>query len=174
VNVETYEGFDVRNDELDAKGEPLRYFEHVRRVALIILDELAIPDADCVIVSLVHDAVEDTKLAPEAITFVCGPENSQRVMLASKKPKLGFIQRLVDHADWKVLLVKMVDRLDNNRSLVHSKPEFIAKQVKETREVYYPLVTLLMERVPPHLREKVRRLQTLLVEATDTAARKIA
>jgi (p)ppGpp synthase/HD superfamily hydrolase len=169
-----YHRFDVRKDELDEQGNPLPYYIHPRRVALILLDELAIPDPDLVVCGLLHDTVEDTRLMPEAITLVCGAENSKRVMLMSKKPKQGFHQRLLDHADWKTLIVKMVDRLDNVRSLLNSSPEFIAKQVKETHELYYPLMTVVMERTPVEYQSKVRKLQALLVEATEAAARKIA
>ena len=164
--------FDVRKEEKDENGDPVRYFEHVRRVALILLDELALPDSDCVICALLHDAVEDTRLAPEAITLVCGADNSRRVMLMSKKPKQGFHQRLLDHADYKVLMVKGADRLDNLRSFTQETPRtFIEKQIKETRELYYPLMATLVERTPPGLRAKAQRLQSLIHLWTEAISR---
>ena len=165
-----YHRFDVRKEEKNSEGEPLRYFEHPRRVALLFLDELALPDADIVICSLLHDTVEDTRLAPEAITLVCGAENSRRVMLMSKKPKQGFHQRLIDHADYKVLMVKGADRLDNLRSLAEAKSEFIRKQVKETRELYYPLMALMVDRTPADSRDRARKLQSLILTATEALA----
>jgi GTP pyrophosphokinase len=165
-----YHRFDVRKDELDENGEPLRYFEHVRRVAIIIIDELALPDLYLIIEGLLHDAPEDTRLAPEAITRVFGAEVGRNVMLMSKKPKQGFHQRLLDHADWRVLIVKGCDRLDNVRSLVGSSPEFRAKQIKETRLMYYPLMDVLIERAPDDVLPQVRRLKALLLAETERMA----
>jgi hypothetical protein len=67
-------------------------------------------------------------------------------------------------------MVKGADRLDNVRALVHARPAFVEKQVKETRELYYPLMALLAERMPAKYQEKARRLQGLLIEATEAAA----
>ena len=63
-------------------GKPLRYFEHARRVALVLIDELEI----------------------------ARPE-----------------------------MIKACDRLDNLRSLGTASTAFRAKQVNETRRVYYAI-----------------------------------
>lgn len=136
----------VRKGETDPKGRPVRYFEHVRRVALILLDEAGIVDVDTISIALFHDAVEDTRLSPEEITLVSGPEVSKRVMLCSKKPKAGFRQRLEVHGDYKVLAVKVADRTDNLRTLGECSREFWAKQVAESIEMYVPLADLMVER----------------------------
>jgi len=82
----------------------------------------------------------------------------------------GFHQRLLDHADWKTLIVKGADRLDNLRSLALAKPEFKQKQVKETRELYYPLMAFLTERTPTAFQDKARQLQHLLLTETEAIA----
>jgi len=156
-----------RVDEVDAQGQPLRYFEHVRRTALILMDELALAEPDLVIAALLHDAVEDTRMLPEEIALAFGPDVSRRVLLMSKRPKTGYVQRLFDMGDWKVWTVKGCDRLDNNRALPLSRPAFRAKQVKETRELYYPLMDLLCEQAPVDHRERVGRLRALLRAATE-------
>lgn len=163
--------FDTRKDELGPNGEPVRYFEHARRVALIAPDELGIADVELVILSLLHDTIEDTRLTTEEITFIYGSEISRRVMLMSKKPKQGFHKRLLDFADWKVLLVKGCDRLDNIRSLKNSPVEFQQKQIKETREMYYPLMDKLVERTPEETKLHVQMLRATLRETTETLAR---
>jgi (p)ppGpp synthase/HD superfamily hydrolase len=157
----------TRVDELDEQGKPVRYFEHLRRTALILMDELALSEPDMVIAALLHDSIEDTRMVPEEIALVFGAEISHRVMLMSKKPKQGYVQRLIEVGDWKVWTVKGCDRLDNNRSLPLSRPEFRLKQVKETREIYYPLMDMLCDKAPSEQRDKVARLRSLLRDATE-------
>jgi GTP diphosphokinase / guanosine-3',5'-bis(diphosphate) 3'-diphosphatase len=166
-----YHRHDVRKDERDATGVPLRYFEHPRRVALFLLDELALADSDLVMMALLHDTIEDTRLAPEAITQVCGADVARRLMLVSKKPKQGFHQRLIDHGDYKVLFLKIADRIDNNRAMAMSAPTFVAKQVAETREMYYPLAALAADRAPSEVRLKGLQLQRILVDVTERIAK---
>jgi (p)ppGpp synthase/HD superfamily hydrolase len=42
------------------EGKPTRYFEHVRRVSIILMDEMKIMDRDMIIAALLHDSIEDT------------------------------------------------------------------------------------------------------------------
>lgn len=140
----------TRKDEKNADGTPVRYFEHVRRVALILLDEAHLTlDPDLVILALLHDAYEDTRLGPEVISLFFGSEISRRVMLMSKKPKQGFRQRLEMHGDWKVLAVKVADRIDNLRTLGGAAPEFKAKQIRESLDMYTSLSNLMVQRATP-------------------------
>jgi guanosine-3',5'-bis(diphosphate) 3'-pyrophosphohydrolase len=136
--------------ELDDEGRPLRYFEHPRRVALVLMDELKITDPILIIAALLHDGIEDTRdLTPEMIEFHFGHEVARIVALLSKVPKEGYHERLLNYGDWAVYLIKACDRLDNLRSLEGSSPEFRAKQVKETRQLYYPLFNKMTEIAPP-------------------------
>ena len=152
---------DVRKDERDANGDPLRYFEHLRRVALILMD-VGIVDRTTLAVALLHDSVEDTRLHAEEIALVCGDEVSRRVLLASKTPKEGFRERLTRFGDWKVLCVKLADRIDNLRSMRNSTLEFQEKQCKETMEMYLTLADIAVQRAPDEYKEKVRELASLL------------
>lgn len=130
--------------ELDESGQPMRYFEHPRRVALILIDELHVIDPDLIIAALLHDGIEDTRdLTHDMIEFHFGNEVARIVALLSKCPKEGYIERLKAFADSKVLLVKACDRLDNLRSMSNASAEFVAKQVNETVQVYYPLFSKL-------------------------------
>lgn len=136
--------------ELDSSGNPLRYFEHVRRVALILIDEAHIVHPDLVIASLLHDGVEDTRdVTPEMIEHCFGRDVSQIVKVLSKTPKEGYVERFRIANDWRAYTIKMCDRLDNLRSLHQTAPEFQAKQIKETREKYIPLFNGLSPDIIP-------------------------
>lgn len=124
--------------ETDPEGFPLRYFEHVRRVAIILIDEARIYDPDLIITALLHDTLEDTEAIDGAIIEqFFGTRVARLVRLLTKDPKEGYVERLKSSPD--ALLVKACDRLDNLRSLEGADPAFQRKQCKETREVYLPL-----------------------------------
>lgn len=99
-------------------GKPLRYFEHVRRVALVLIDELKIARPEMITAALLHDGIEDTRdLTPDVIEFHFGADVGTLVKLLSKVPKEGFADRLLHFGDWRALMIKGCDRLDNLRSL---------------------------------------------------------
>ncbi len=149
-------------------GKPLRYFEHVRRVALILIDELKIIDKDMIMAALLHDTFEDTDdITPEIVEHSFGKECCRMVSLLSKVPKEGYHERLSNCNDWKVLTLKMCDRLDNLRSLIHPETtiEFQKRQIKETVEIYYPLFDFILDLCPKNhfktilsIRDEIRRL----------------
>jgi len=119
--------------ELGEDGKPLRYFEHVRRVALVLMDEAKVYDPDTVITALLHDALEDTAdIDANVIEQFFGSVVARRVRLLTKDPKEGYVKRLWN-ADWGTVVVKFCDRLDNLRSLDGCGDVFTAKQVKDTK-----------------------------------------
>lgn len=126
--------------ELNDHGDPIRYFEHVRRTALIMVDEARIIKPELVISALLHDVVEDAPNVPPAmIEKAFGSDVVIIVKTVSKVPKLGYLERFNVCTDWRPYFVKACDRLDNLRSLEGTAPEFRSKQVKETKEHYIPL-----------------------------------
>lgn len=130
----------VRKEEVD--GKPLRYFEHVRRAAIILMDEMKIMDKNMIISTLLHDAIEDTQdLTPELLEHSFGNEVATMVQLLSKAPKEGYHERLYNCKNWRVLAIKDCDRLDNLRSLMTDgvSEEFQIRQLKETRNRYFNL-----------------------------------
>lgn len=149
-------------------GRPMRYFEHVRHVALIVMDELKIMDSALIIGALLHDSLEDTQdITADLIEHSFGGEVTELVMLLSKIPKEGYHKRLAECNNWKVITLKLCDRLDNLRSLMvpGTTLEFQKKQIKETKEIYYPLFDHLLTICPEKninnilpLRDEVRRL----------------
>src|SRR5690349_9775501 len=43
-------------------GKKVRYFEHPRRVALILIDEVRCVDPVMIMAALIHDCIEDTQM----------------------------------------------------------------------------------------------------------------
>src|SRR5258708_28514281 len=74
-------------------GKPTRYFEHVRRVAIVLMDEMKIMDRDMIIASILHDSIEDcADLTPELLEHSFGNEVVSMIKLLSKTPKEGYIE----------------------------------------------------------------------------------
>lgn len=164
-------------------GKPTRYFEHVRRVALVLIDEMKIIDRDMIIASLLHDSIEDTQdLTAELIEHCFGNEVVSMVKILSKVPKEGYLERLSNSKNWKALAIKACDRLDNLRSLMvpGTSVEFQKRQVLETKEKYFPIFDQLLQLCPPMymtnitiIRDEIRRLierYSTIIELREGAA----
>jgi GTP pyrophosphokinase len=156
----------TRNEMTD--GKPTRYFEHVRRVSIILMDEMKVYDRDMIIACLLHDSLEDTRdLTPELIEHSFGSRVVQMVKMLSKCPKEGYIDRLRECHKWEILAVKACDRLDNLRSLMipENTLEFQKKQIAETKDKYFSIFDLMVNLTPPaHIaqisavRDEIRRI----------------
>lgn len=120
-------------------GTPVRYFEHLRRVALVLVDELDIRDNTIICAALLHDTLEDTRdVTPEIIEHLFGPRVCEIVKLLSKCPKEGYFERLLKYGDATVALVKAADRIDNLRSMDQCGPDFVARKTAETVDKLLP------------------------------------
>lgn len=163
----------IRKDEIGDEGLPLRYFEHVRRVALILIDEVKIVQREMVLAALLHDGMEDTRdLTPEMIEHAFGADTVMLVKTLSKVPKEGYMERFWLTTDWRPYVLKACDRLDNLRSLERSTPAFQAKQVKETQEKFYPLFDRMLELTPAEFKSRVGGLRDeVMKEAERRSAR---
>jgi GTP pyrophosphokinase len=128
-------------------GEP--YITHPIAVATIVA-ELGL-DAQTVAAALLHDAVEDTGLTLESITESFGPGVAKVVDGVTKLDRLQFDSKEAQQAatirkmlvamadDWRVLLIKLADRLHNMRTLA-VMPEWKQRRTaQETFDVYAPL-----------------------------------
>lgn len=128
-------------NELDDAGEKVRYFEHLRRVALLLIDTFGIRSWQMICTALLHDSLEDTKdITPEIIEHLFGADVCRMTKLLSKCPKEGYLDRLVTFGDNQIFLVKGCDRLDNLRSMENASRAFIQKQVNETEQVLMPVL----------------------------------
>ena len=128
-------------------GEP--YITHPIEVAGIVA-ELGL-DAPSVTAALLHDAVEDGGLTLEALAAELGPVVAAIVDGVTKLDRLQFDSKeqqqaatirkmlLAMASDWRVLLIKLADRLHNMRTL-GVMPEWKQRRIAtETFDVYAPL-----------------------------------
>lgn len=111
-------------------------------------------DSETVMSGLLHDTVEDTDLTFELVEGIFGTvvrsivEGETKV---SKLPKLAFSDYADEQAenlrqmfvamtdDYRIIIVKLADRLHNMRTLRHMKPEKQIKISRETLDIFAPL-----------------------------------
>ena len=128
-------------------GEP--YVTHPIAVAAIVAG-LGL-DADTLAAALLHDAVEDTGITLEDVEGSFGPVVARVVDGVTKLDRLQFDSKEAQQAatirkmlvamasDWRVLLIKLADRLHNMRTLA-VMPEWKQRRTaQETFDVYAPL-----------------------------------
>ncbi|OHA45889.1 MAG: hypothetical protein A3A80_04420 [Candidatus Terrybacteria bacterium RIFCSPLOWO2_01_FULL_44_24] len=122
-----------------------RYFEHPKRVARILGDELSIWDVEMHESALLHDVMEDTFLLTwKDLKRIFGPRVYRLVRLLTKDPKPNKRQKKtylanIANATEDVKILKLADRLDNVRSLSACTPDKQARNLKETKEFFIPL-----------------------------------
>jgi GTP diphosphokinase / guanosine-3',5'-bis(diphosphate) 3'-diphosphatase len=132
-------------------GEP--YFVHPVRVAHSIA-QLGL-DASSVAAGLLHDAVEDSEITVFELTEQFGREVATIVDGVTKLGKVPYLTRATQQAesfrkmllamsrDIRVLIVKLLDRLDNMRTLDAMAPDKQERISRETMQIYAPLANRL-------------------------------
>ena len=136
--------------QMRKSGDP--FIIHPVEVALL-LSGLKM-DAETVMAGLLHDTVEDTDLTFAEVEAMFGHvvrsivEGETKV---SKLPKLAFNDYADEQAenlrqmfvamtdDYRIIIVKLADRLHNMRTLRHMKPEKQIKISRETLDIFAPL-----------------------------------
>jgi GTP pyrophosphokinase len=130
-----------------ASGES--FIVHTTEVARI-LAELHL-DTVSVVAGLTHDTVEDTPRSLDDVAAEFGDEVANVVDGVTKIGKVKFrsnTEQQVENyrklllsmaSDARVILIKLVDRLHNMRTLDHLRPEKQRRIALETREIYAPL-----------------------------------
>jgi GTP pyrophosphokinase len=131
-----------------ASGSP--YFYHPAEVARF-LAELRL-DVQTVVTGLLHDVLEDTKVSFEELEEIFGAEIAFLVDGVTKLSKINYTSSKIHQAenfrkfllaisqDIRVLIVKLVDRLNNMRTLNYVASIEKRKRVAlETLEIYAPL-----------------------------------
>lgn len=116
-------------------------------------------DVDTLAAGLLHDTVEDTDLDFQQLELMFGPEVRKIVegeTKVSKLPKIALTAPVpgaapVEQAenlrqmfiamseDFRIIIVKLADRLHNMRTLEHMAPHKQAKISRETLEIFAPL-----------------------------------
>src|SRR5947209_7510067 len=141
VAAEAHEG------QVRRSGDP--YIVHPLAVATI-LAELGLDDLTLA-AALLHDAVEDTGISLEDVTADFGPQVASMVDGVTKLDRVRFDSKEAQQAasmrkmlvamakDWRVLIIKLGDRLHNMRTIA-AMPEWKQKRTaQETLDIYAPL-----------------------------------
>ena len=136
--------------QMRKSGEP--FIIHPVEVSLL-LSNLRM-DGETVIAGLLHDTVEDTELTFDQVEALFGTTVRRIVegeTKVSKLPKLAFTDYADEQAenlrqmfvamtdDYRIIIVKLADRLHNMRTLRHMKPEKQVKISRETLDIFAPL-----------------------------------
>ena len=133
--------------QLRLSGEP--YITHPVAVATIIAD-LGL-DTVSAAAALLHDAFEDTGVTLAQIEGEFGPAVAAIVDGVTKLDRLRFDSREAQQAatmrkmliamasDWRVLVIKLADRLHNMRTLSVMPEDKQRRTAEETRDIYAPL-----------------------------------
>ncbi len=141
-------------NELDSNNKKIRYFEHPKEVALILLDVVRCFEWELICACLLHDVFEDGEdpLDEQEIELFLGEHVVSIIKQVSKTPKEGFSERFKKYATWKPVIVKACDRLHNLRTMPKSdnpySVSFVMKQVRETREIYLPIFEKVLSEPP--------------------------
>jgi GTP diphosphokinase / guanosine-3',5'-bis(diphosphate) 3'-diphosphatase len=123
-----------------------RYFEHLRRTALIQIELLFIyrqPKAYILIgAALLHDLVEDIKgWTIERVAREFCPEIAQLLDWLTKGDPEAYHRRFIN-APRDFFLVKFPDRLDNLLTIWGCPVEKIWRKIEETEKYYLPYAEL--------------------------------
>src|SRR5690554_1131649 len=129
------------------------YVTHPLAVANILADMHM--DHQSLMAAMLHDVIEDTGIAKEAISSQFGETVSELVDGVSKLTQMKFENKAEAQAenfqkmalamarDIRVILVKLADRLHNMRTLDAMPPEKSRRIARETLEIYAPIANRL-------------------------------
>jgi guanosine-3',5'-bis(diphosphate) 3'-pyrophosphohydrolase len=132
-------------------GEP--YVTHPLAVASILADMHM--DHQSLMAAMLHDVIEDTGIAKEALSQQFGETVAELVDGVSKLTQMNFETKAEAQAenfqkmamamarDIRVILVKLADRLHNMRTLDAMPHEKSRRIAKETLEIYAPIANRL-------------------------------
>jgi GTP pyrophosphokinase len=151
-------------------GEP--YFNHLRDSAVSLVVEFGITDSELIIVTLLHDSLEDLSVGYRRIYARFGARVAAMELVLSKPKKSDKRYRTDEErheayraqlaiAGAEVLIVKLIDRLHNVRTLGNCLPDKWRRKIIETAEHYLPLI----ERIRPFYPEVAEKLDTALRSA---------
>lgn len=137
------------HDKTRESGE--RYFEHLRAVALILIEYMRVSDHDMIVTALLHDIVEDfpEKWFYDRLTKEFNETVSGLTWWLTKPPIDDFGSKtdrdrhyhhqLLFRAPRKALVIKLPDRLHNLLTMWDVTPEKRARKITETEDFYLPL-----------------------------------
>ena len=147
--------YEAHTGQTRDEGTP--YIVHPIRVAVSLVDELKLSSPTLVCSALLHDVIEDSDVTREDIARIFGEKIAEVVWLLTKLEDVSLTQYLASieaAAHTGAPIVKLCDRLDNLRSIVHSpRLEKKRRLIRTTEELYVPLAA----RTNAYLHDELRR-----------------
>lgn len=144
--------YKAHDGQLRKSGEP--YIIHPLCVC-IILAELEL-DKETIVAGMLHDVVEDTVMTSEEITEEFGEEVSLLVDGVTKLTQLDYVADKVEvqaenlrkmflamAKDIRVILIKLADRLHNQRTMQYQTAKKQKEKSRETIDIYAPIADRL-------------------------------
>ena len=137
----------MHRGQLRQSGEP--FIIHPIAVAAM-LAEMEM-DVNCITAGMLHDVVEDTSMTYDDVQAEFGAEIAKLVDGATKLKRIGDTTKEEQQAenlrkmflaiaeDMRVIVIKLVDRLHNMRTLQYVNTDKQIKKAQETLDVYTPL-----------------------------------
>lgn len=129
-------------------GEP--YFIHPCAVVNILVD-MGFDDVSTLVAAFLHDVLEDTPVTSDELEQKFGKEVLELVEGVTKLDKIKFVSAEDEQAenlrkmffamakDYRVIIIKLADRLHNMRTLDALKPEKQIKIATQSLKIYAPL-----------------------------------
>ncbi len=140
--------------QMRQSGDP--YYSHPIEVAYMVADYLF--STDMIIVSLLHDTIEDTSLTKDMIAEVFDEQIASHVMDLTRIKEDGYkissaemVKSLFNQKKYEVLIIKLFDRLHNMQTIGAKSPEKVKKIVDETIQSFITLSMYLGSRMPKML-----------------------
>ncbi len=144
--------YKAHDGQLRKSGEP--YIIHPVCVC-IILAELEL-DKETIVAGMLHDVVEDTVMTSDEIAAEFGDEVALLVDGVTKLTQLNYVADKVEvqaenlrkmflamAKDIRVILIKLADRLHNQRTMQYQTPEKQKEKSRETLDIYAPIADRL-------------------------------
>ena len=138
---------EAHKEQVRKSGEA--YIHHPVAVATVVA-ELGLDDVT-IAAALLHDAVEDTGVTVDDLAGEFGPDVAAIVDGVTKLDRVRFESRQAQQAasmrkmlvamakDWRVLIIKLADRLHNMRTLAAMPERKQQRTARETLDIYAPL-----------------------------------
>lgn len=127
-----------------------QYFIHPCAVVNILVD-LGFDDVSTLVAAFLHDVLEDTPVTSDELEQKFGKEVLELVEGVTKLDKIKFVSAEDEQAenlrkmffamakDYRVIIIKLADRLHNMRTLDALKPEKQIKIATQSLKIYAPL-----------------------------------
>jgi len=155
-------------DQKRQSGEP--YYSHPIEVAYLIVEyAVHYVTTDILVISILHDVIEDTALTKEVISYIFGDSiankvedltrvKSDRKISVAEIVILLWLQRKVD-----LLLIKIFDRLHNMQTINAKPPEKINRITQETLKTFTS-VGMFLQNIMPEILAVEETLMSLCLQ----------